>query len=44
MRCCVRWARAVPDHSGFLLGLEALDHQEALVKIHQSIMAPKKVV
>lgn len=33
----VRWCRAIPDRSGYLVGLLALDHIEELAEIHQAI-------
>ena len=37
MSCVVRWTRSIPDRSGFLIGLEALDHHERLAQLHQEI-------
>ncbi len=34
INCQVRWSRAVPESSGFLLGLEALDHHDKLAELH----------
>jgi hypothetical protein len=35
--CVVRWCRAIPDGSGFLLGLEATDGLEDLALLHQTL-------
>jgi hypothetical protein len=39
LRCEVRWCQAVPDRSGFLVGLMALDNLERLREIHTSVTA-----
>lgn len=41
--CVVRWCRAVPDHSGFLLGLESTEQNGELAKLHSAIATGKKV-
>lgn len=33
----VRWCRSIPDRSGYLVGLLAIDHMEELAEIHRSI-------
>jgi len=37
MSCVVRWTRSIPDRSGFLIGLEALNHRERLAQLHKEI-------
>jgi hypothetical protein len=33
----VRWCRSIPDRSGYIVGLLALDHLEELAEIHRAI-------
>lgn len=37
IQCVVRWTREIPDRSGYLIGLEALDNHEQLVELHRRI-------
>ncbi len=39
--CLVRWVKPIPDKSGFLLGLETKDGNDALRGLHESLI--KKV-
>ncbi len=37
VECFVRWSRLIPDRSGFLIGLEAVDGNDALKALHSRL-------